>query len=367
MASVSLKNVQIAGETLNLEVADREFVVLTGPAPCGSSTILRMIAGLEEVPGGDIQLGDRRINDVPANDRDVALVASDFAAYPGMSVYENLAFPLKRRSFAAPEIKKRVLAVAEILRLQDQLQKGPRSLSDEERQLVALARAMVLQPKVFLLDNPFSGLSPDARMRGRSEIKKLHQRMPATMIYATQDPVETMALAERTVVLEGGLMRQQGSAQSIYDAPANMIVAGFVGDPPMNLVHGTLKQDRAALLFSEGGDGTIAVRLPEGRFPAEAFSGKPVVLGFRPEEIEIAQSTSADERSASSFRALVDRVEPRGAETDLHLQTGAHELICRSRRWIDQSQGGHRFQFEINLEKAHLFDPVSGHRIMAEL
>jgi multiple sugar transport system ATP-binding protein len=226
---------------------------------------------------------------------------------------------------------------------------------------------MVLQPKVFLLDNPFSGLSPDARMRGRSEIKKLHQRMPATMIYATQDPVETMALAERTVVLEGGLMRQQGSAQSIYDAPANMIVAGFVGDPPMNLVHGTLKQDRAALLFSEGGDGTIAVRLPEGRFPAEAFSGKPVVLGFRPEEIEIAQSTSADERSASSFRALVDRVEPRGAETDLHLQTGAHELICRSRRWIDQSQGGHRFQFEINLEKAHLFDPVSGHRIMAEL
>ena len=367
MATVSLKNIPVGGQVLDLEIGDREFVVLTGPAGCGSSTILRMIAGLEEVPQGDIQLGDRRINDVPPKDRDVAFVAHDFAPYPGLSVHENLAFGLERRGFAQTEIKKRVLAGAEILGLEGQLRGKSQFLSGEERQLVALARAMVLQPKVFLFDNPFLTLEANAQMRGRAEIKKLHQRMPATMIYATQDPVEAMALGARTVVLDLGIVQQDGQAQSVYDAPATLFVAGFVGSPPMNLVHGTLKQDGDALLFSEAGDGTIAIRLPAARFgAAQEFSGKPIVLGIRPADLEIAPSASGTERNASSFRALVDRVEPRGAETDLHLLTGAHELTCRSRRWVDQAEGGHRFQFEVNLEKTHFFDPASGHRIMTE-
>jgi multiple sugar transport system ATP-binding protein len=367
MATVTLKNVQLGAEGLNLEFRDREFVVLTGPVGCGNSAILRMIAGLEEVSQGDVHLGERRVNDVPPKDRDVALVAHAFAPYSGMSVYQNLAFGLTRRGFAQTEIKKRVLAVAEILGLQEPLERGPQSLSGEERQLVALARAMVLQPKVFLFDAPFLTLEPDAQRRGRAEIKKLHQRLPATMIYATHDPLEAMALGERTLVLDHGLVQQDGQAQSVYDSPRTLFVAGFVGSPPMNLVQGTLKQDRDALLFSEAGDGTIAIRLSASRFgAAREFSGKPIVLGIRPQDIEIAKSSNGAERSPLSFRALVDRVEPRGAETDLHLQTGAHQLICRSRRWIEQGAGGHRFQFEIDLEKAHLFDPVSGHRIMTE-
>jgi multiple sugar transport system ATP-binding protein len=368
MAAITLKNVQLGAHALNLEIGDREFVVLTGPVGGGSSTVLRMIAGLEEVPQGDLLFGDRRINDVLPKERDVALVSPNFAPYPEMSVHENLAFGLKRRGFAETEIKKRVLAVAEMLGLHEQLQKKPARLSSDERQLAAVARAMVLQPKVFLFDNPFSNLGREAQTRGRAEIKKLHQRMPATMVYATHDPVEAMALGERTVVLEQAIVRQDGPAQGVYDAPATLFVAGFFGSPPMNLVHGTLKQDRDALLFSEAGDGTIAVRLPASRFAgAEGLTGKPTVLGIRPEEIDIAPSSSGAERFSSTFRALVDRVEPRGAETDLHLLTGGHELICRSCRWIDQGGGGHRFEFEIDLEKAHLFDAVSGDRIMAEL
>ena len=357
MAGITLKDVRVGQGTLNLEIQDREFVVLTGPIDCGSSAILRMIGGLDEAPGGEILLGERRINDMPASERDIAFVAHDHAPYPGMSVYENLALGLKRRKFADAEIRKRILAVAEILGLQEGLDRRPRA-NGEERQLIALARAMVLQPKVFLFDEPFARLDVDAAGGGRAQIKKLHQRLPATMVYATHDPVEALSLGARTVVLDRGIVQQDASALAIYDAPANLFVAGFAGSPGMNLIQGTLKQERDSLLFTEAGDGTISLRLPI----AQDYSGKPLVLGIRPEEIEIATG----ERSPTSFKALVDRIEPRGAETDLYLQTGAHELVCRSRRWIDSAEGGRRFQFEVNLAKTHLFDPISGHRIMAE-
>jgi multiple sugar transport system ATP-binding protein len=364
MATVTLKNVQLGRDELNLEVKDREFVVLAGPVGCGNSMILRMIAGLDAVPqGGHIQLDDRRMNDLLPKDRDIAFLAHDYAPYPGMSVYENLAFGLERRGFADTEIKKRIVAVAEILGLQEQLERKPQSLSGAERQFIGMARAMAFQPKLFLFDKPFSSLDPEARGRGRAEIKKLHQRVSGTMIYATDDPVEAMAFGERTLVLEDGLVQQDAKAQAIYDEPANLFVATFAV-PPMNLVRGTLKQDRDSLLFSEAGDGTIEVRLPMARFSgAKDFFGKPMVLGIRPEDIEIAVASSGAERSSSSFRALVERIEPRGAETDLYLQTGAHALVCRSRRWADR-EGGHRFQFEIEVEKTHLFDPASGRRIM---
>jgi multiple sugar transport system ATP-binding protein len=267
---------------------------------------------------------------------------------------------LERKKFAEAEIRKRVFAVAQILGLREPLERKPRG-DREERQLIALARAMVLQPKVFLFDEPFSGLDSAARSRGRAAIKKLHQRFPATMIYAAHDPVEALAMGERTVVLDHGRVQQDGAAQAIYDTPANLFVAGFVGSPPMNLVHGTLKQERDSMLFTEAGDGTVSIRLPI----SPEYSGKPIVLGVRPEDIEIAGA--GGERSAISFKALVDRIEPRGAETELYLQTGGHDLVCRSRRWIDSGEGGRRFEFEIDLEKTHLFDPVSGQRIMAEL
>jgi multiple sugar transport system ATP-binding protein len=368
MASVTLRNVPIgtsAGEAgFNLEIKDREFVVLAGPAGCGNSTILRVIAGLTGVSQGEVLLGDRRINEIPPADRGVAFLSPDHALYPGMSVYENLALGLQRRKFAKPEIGKRIRAAAEILGLQDHLRRRPPDLSAEERQRVGLARAMVHQPKVFLFDEPFSVLPIEARMRGRAEIKKLHQRLPATMIYATHDPVEALAMGERTVMLDRGVVQQDDNAKAIYDRPANLFVARFSGSPPMNLVHGTLKEDRDSLLFSETGDGSIAVRVPASRFAGvEHLVGKPIVLGIRPEDIEI---TSGTERSPTSFKALVDRVEPRGSETDLYLQTGAHQLICRSRQWVDQGEGGHRFQFEIDLRKAHFFDPAAGRVNMSE-
>lgn len=358
MAGITLRNVQVGQGALNLEIGDREFVVLTGPRDCGSSAILRMIAGLDALTGGEIFLGERRINDLSPHDRDLAFVAPDYAPYPGLSVYENLALALGRRKFAEAEARKRVLAVAAILGLQEPLDRKP-GVDREERQLIALGRAMVLQPKVFLFDEPFSGLDAVARSRGRAEIKKLHQRLPATMIYATHDPVEALAMGERTVVLDRGLVQQDGKAQAVHDSPANLFVASFAGSPPMNLVHGTLKPERDSLLFTEAGDGTIAIRLPI----APAHSGKTIVLGIRPEDIEIAAGT---ERSATSFKALVDRIEPRGSVTDLYLQTGGHELVCRSRRWLDPGEGGRRFQFEMDLAKVHIFDSVSGHRIMAE-
>ncbi|HKP03160.1 MAG TPA: ABC transporter ATP-binding protein [Chthoniobacterales bacterium] len=375
MAGIILKNLSVARTSLapesglHLEIGDREFVVLTGPRGSGISTILRMIAGLEPSQGETLVDG-RPLNGIPPKDRDVALVSKDYAPYPRMSVFDNLALGLRRRKFSAAEIKKRILDVAEILGLQALLDRDADSLGQEERQRVALARAMVLQPKTFLFDEPFSSLGTEVRLRGRAEIKRLHQRLPATIVYATHDPVDAMAMGSRTVVINRGMVQQDGSAESIYEQPANLFVAGFVGNPPMNLVHGTLKQDRDSLLFSEAGDGTIEVRLPGSRFPeARDFAGKPIVLGVRPEDLELcalAAGTGPVERASTRFRALVDRVEPGGAETTLHLQTGAHGLVCRTRRGMERREGGFRAQFEIKVEKTHLFDAESGGRIMQE-
>jgi multiple sugar transport system ATP-binding protein len=368
MGAIALKSLAAPGlgeGGLALSIPDRSFAVLAGAIGCGNSMVLRLIAGLEEITRGDILLDEHRINNVPARDREVAFVSHGHRLYPSLSVYRNIELALERQKFAAAEIRKRVGAVAEMLGIEKLLEANPKSISDEDRQRIALARVMVRQPKVYLFDDPFRGLQPDARMRGRAEIAKLHQRSSTTILYATNDPTEAMALGERTVILDRGGVQQDAAARVVFDAPANLFVARFFGEPPMNLVHGTIKQERDRVLFAESGEGTIAVPLAASRFPgAQELAGKPVVLGFRPGDIEMA-AEGAD-RSAATFRALVERTEARGAETDLYLQTGAHELICRSRRWAEQIEGGHRFQFEIQLGKAHLFDPDSGDRIMAE-
>jgi len=363
MSAVTFKN--IGG--VDLTIRDREFVVLTGPPGCGNSAIVRLIAGLAENAQGDILFDERRINDVLPKDRDVALLSHGYTPYPGVPVFENLAIGLERRKFASVEIKKRIAAVAETLGLQDQLSAKPHSLSREQQRLVGLARAMVRQPKVYLFDEPFANLDPAAASRGRAAIAALRLRSSSTILYSTSDPVEALAFSARTVILKEGIVQQDADAQAIYDEPANLFVAKFFGDPPMNLVQGILKQERDVVVFSEAGDGTIAIRWPASRFTgAKEVAAGQVVLGFRPQDVEIAAAPEDANPSSNAFRALIDRVEPKGAETDLYLRTGAHELICRSRRWAGQGEAGHRFQFAIEPGKTHLFNAVSGSRIMSE-
>jgi multiple sugar transport system ATP-binding protein len=251
MATVTLKNIGAASlkAGLDLAIRDREFLVLTGPAGCGISAIVRLIAGLEDVLQGDILFDERRVNDLPPKDRDVALLSHDYTPYPDLSVRENLAIGLERRKFANSEIEKRVAAVAGMLGLQDRLSASPKSLSPEERRFVGLARAIVGQPNVYLFDAPFANLERTAASRGRAAITELRQRASATILYATSDPVEALALSGRTVIMDGGVVQQDAAAQSIFDEPVNVFVAKFFADPPMNLVHGTIKKERDGVTF----------------------------------------------------------------------------------------------------------------------
>jgi multiple sugar transport system ATP-binding protein len=375
MAKVRLKNVSsvhpgkngrdvAVANDLDLEVEDREFVALVGPPNCGISSIVRMIAGLDQISKGDIFIGDRRINDLPPKDRDIAMVSQDYAPYPRMSAYDNLAFGLKLRKFSEAEIRKRVVAAAEVLGLQELLEHRPASFSREQRQRFAIARAIALQPKAFLFDEPLANLEVRSRSQLRNEITRLHERLQTTMIYATHDPIDAMALSGRLVVIDGGAIQQDGPARTLYDEPENTVVAGLLGSPPMNLIRGALKQDRESLLFAEMDDGTIEMRLPISEFPAgRAFAGKEVLLGIRPEEIKIAESSQTEKRT-DRFPALVDLVEPTGAETNLYLQTGAHRLVCRIQWDVDHRETGHRLQFELNPGKVCLFDPISGRRVV---
>ena len=375
MAKVSVQNVYkiYAGEKgrdvtavtdVSLEIQDREFVVLVGPSGCGKSTTLRMIAGLEEISKGDIYIGDRRVNDVPPKDRDIAMVFQNYALYPHMSVYDNLAFGLKLRKYPKAEIRKRVMDAAGILGIEELLERRPKALSGGQRQRVAVGRAIVRQPKVFLFDEPLSNLDAKMRVQMRAEITKLHQRLQATMVYVTHDQIEAMTMGDRIVVMNGGVVQQTDTPLKLYNEPVNLFVAGFLGSPPMNFINGTLKQDRDALVFSEIQGGTIQVRLSARERPAALdLLGKPLLLGIRPEDIELAQF-SGSEDVTGSFPAIVDIVEPMGAETNLYLQTGAHTAVCRSQKAMDHREAGRRLQFEMNLKKAHLFDPSSGARVL---
>ena len=375
MANVSLKNVTkiypgkngrniAAISDLDLEIQDREFVVLVGPPNCGISSVVRMIAGLDDISNGDIFIGDRRVNDMSPKDRGIAIVPQDYVPYPRMSVYDSVAFGLKLRKSPNAEIKKRVLAAAGILGLEELLERKPESLSGEQRQRVAIARAIALQPKVFLFDEPLANLEAKTRGQMRNEITKLHQRLQATMIYATHDPIEAMAMGGRTIVMNDGAIQQDGTALSLYTEPANSFVAEFAG-PPMNLVQGTLKEARDSLVFSEGENGTIEVRLPISEFPgARDFAGGLVLLGIRPEDIEVAELTKVTEKHSGSFPAIIDRVESMGREANLYLQTGAHTVVCRSQHQVERREAGHRLQFELNIGKVCLFDPISRRRII---
>ena len=376
MAKVSVQNVYkiypgdkggdvTAVKDVSLEIADREFVVLVGPSGCGKSTTLRMIAGLEEISKGDIYIGDKRVNDVAPKDRDIAMVFQNYALYPHMSVYDNLAFGLKLRKFPKAEIKKRVVDAASILGIESLLDRKPKALSGGQRQRVAVGRAIVRQPKVFLFDEPLSNLDAKMRVQMRTEITKLHQRLQATMIYVTHDQIEAMTMGDRIVVMNEGIVQQNDAPLTLYNEPVNLFVAGFLGSPPMNFISGTLKQDGEKIRFTEIEGGTIDVAFSATERPAaREFVGKEIVLGIRPEDLEVATFSRKEGKALGiGFPAIVDVVEPMGAETNLYLQTGAHTLVCRSQGAFDHREAGRRLQFEMNLGKAHLFDPVSTHRL----
>ena len=381
MAKVSLKNVYKIYEgdkgksvkavrDFNLEVKDREFVVFVGPSGCGKSTTLRMIAGLEEISEGEISIGDRVINDVPPKDRDIAMVFQNYALYPHMSVYENMAFGLKLRKYPKAEIAKRVKDAAAILGIEEYLDRKPKALSGGQRQRVAVGRAIVRQPKVFLFDEPLSNLDAKMRVQMRTEIIKLHQRLQATMIYVTHDQIEAMTMGDRIVVMAAiedpetgdkeGVIQQIDEPLKIYHEPVNLFVAGFLGSPPMNFIHGVLKQKNNELVFEENQNGSIKVRFTD-RPAANAFVDKEVVLGVRPEDVELVSGQVKPTRD--SFQAIADIIEPMGAETNIYLQSGVHTAICRTQSVVDHREVGHRMMFTINTAKAHLFDPVSTNRI----
>jgi len=376
MAKVSLKNVskiyprENGGETtaikdLSLEIADGEFVVLAGSPGCGKSTVLRMIAGLEEISKGDIYIGEKRVNGVAPKDRDIAMVFQNYALYPHMSVYDNLSFGLKLRKFSQPEIKKRVVDAASILGIESLLDYKPIALSGAQRQRAAVGRALVRQPKVYLFDEPLFNLDPKLRVQMRAEIIKLHQRLQATMIYVTHDQIEAMTMGDRIAVMNDGRVQQIDVPLVLYNEPVNLFVAGFLGSPPMNFISGKLKEDGDKLRFHEDEGGTIEVAFAAADRPAaREFVGQNIILGIRPENLDVSTLSRKESKAAATgFPAIIDIVEPVGAETDLYLQTGAHTLVCHSQSAFDRKDAGRRLQFEVNLAKAHLFDPVSTVRL----
>ena len=371
MAKVTLRNIQkvycgkagrqtVAVKDFDLEVQDREFVVLVGPSGCGKTTTLRMIAGLEEISGGEIEIDGKRMNDIPPKDRDLAMVFQNYALYPHMSVEQNLAFGLQLRRHPKEEITRRVREAATILGIETLLGRRPADLSGGQRQRVALGRAIVRQPKVFLFDEPLSNLDAKMRVQMRTELTKLHQRLRATMIYVTHDQIEAMTMGDRIVVMREGVIQQIDSPLVLYRDPSNLFVAGFLGSPPMNFISGKLKESSGGLVFKEAEGGVIECKL-EDRPAARQYVGKEVILGLRPEDILLHEG--ADRPPGLWFQALIDVIEPMGPDTNYYLQTGAHVIVCRNTASADSNDGGHRIRFQIKVQNAHLFDPASTMRI----
>jgi multiple sugar transport system ATP-binding protein len=340
---------------INLTIEDREFMVLVGPSGCGKSTTLRLVAGLEGVSGGTITIDDQVVNDVPPKDRDLAMVFQNYALYPHMSVFENLAFGLRQRKLPSAEIESRVREASAMLGLDPYLKRKPAALSGGQRQRVAVGRAIVRHPKVFLFDEPLSNLDAKMRTATRAELSRLHDRLGATMIYVTHDQMEAMTMGDRICVMQDGNIMQVAAPLELYDRPANLFVAGFIGSPPMNLVRGTLAAEHGRLVFTGDGDQPGPLRLPLDEASAGAAApvvGQAVVLGVRPEDIRPGESGAA-------LAGRIDVVEPMGAETFVHLVCGGHTLIARLEPSARPARGD-TLPFRFAPGKLHLFDAASG-------
>jgi multiple sugar transport system ATP-binding protein len=358
MASVTYQNVvKKFGDltiikNLNIEVQDKEFLVLVGPSGCGKTTALRLLAGLEEITDGQIIIGDRVVNDVAPKDRDIAMVFQSYALYPHLSVYDNMAFGLKLRKTPKEDIKRRVNEAAEILGITELLQRKPRQLSGGQRQRVAVGRAIVREPKVFLFDEPLSNLDAKLRVQMRTEISKLHQRLQTTFIYVTHDQTEAMTMATRIAVIEKGNLQQLDTPQMLYDYPANLFVAGFIGSPAMNFFPAQIVKD-GDKIFVDTGD--FKVQIPAALTkPYQNLHGKRVIFGIRPENIhdpEFAPSNISGEK----INVKVDVTELMGNETLLYLVSGKNTFVGR----VDPRSHlrvGHEAQVIMDMDKFHIFD-----------
>ena len=358
MAKVTLENVSknfgpvTAVSSFHLDVEDKEFLVLLGPSGCGKSTTLRMIAGLEEVSDGNIYTGDQLVNDMPPRDRDIAMVFQDYALYPHMTVHQNMAFGLKLRKFPRAEIDQRVNEAAEILGIQDLLDRKPRELSGGQRQRVAVGRTIVRKPAVFLFDEPLSNL--DAKLRGqmRAELSKLHDQLNTTIIYVTHDQVEAMTMGTKIVIMNNGVVNQVGSPMEIYDFPVNKFVAGFIGNPGMNFLSARIVSKNSTLYVDTGSFQLLIP--PEKHTYLQNNIDREIILGIRPEHIQDVAFPD-DSKTTDSFKAVVDVVETLGAEVQLDVSSGEHSLVTR----VDPRTGARRHQeieLAVNMDKIHIFE-----------
>ncbi len=359
MASVELRKVSkvyegqvTAVKAADLFIHDKEFVVLVGPSGCGKSTLLRMIAGLEEITSGELLIDRQVVNSVPPKDRDIAMVFQNYALYPHMSVYENMAFGLKLRRFSKDEIDRRVREAAEILGIERLLDRKPKALSGGQRQRVAVGRAIVRKPKVFLFDEPLSNLDAKMRVQMRTEIARLHNRLQTTMIYVTHDQVEAMTLGQRIVVLRDGVIQQVGAPLELYNNPKNKFVAGFIGSPAMNFIRGRI-DEQGGLVFA-----AFSFRLPlsSAKAALRHFVGKAVDLGIRPEHIRCLPAS--DEARSDAVPAVIDVVEPMGNETVVYLRAGNEAITARISPQ-EQLSPGDPCLMAFDLQQAHYFDAES--------
>ncbi|MCU0986121.1 MAG: sn-glycerol-3-phosphate ABC transporter ATP-binding protein UgpC [Acetobacteraceae bacterium] len=341
---------------IDLDIADQEFVVLVGPSGCGKSTTLRMIAGLEEITGGDISIGGDVVNDIPPRDRDIAMVFQNYALYPHMSVYDNISFGLKLRGFARDEIKRRVDNAARILGIGELLERKPKALSGGQRQRVAMGRAIVRDPKVFLFDEPLSNLDAKLRVQMRTEIKQVHQTVRTTTIYVTHDQVEAMTLADRVVVMNHGIIEQVGPPNELYNSPATIFVAGFIGSPAMNMIPAKIEQAAGALRVHLG-DGLV-VPVPEERTARYApHANRKLLFGIRPEHL--TEATRIDKQNLAPLTVKLDVIEPMGMETLVHFHINGTSVCGR----VDPSAGaeaGAPMALAAHMEHMHLIDSETG-------
>ena len=361
MASVTLKHVYkvyngnvTAVKDFSLEVADKEFVILVGPSGCGKSTTLRMIAGLEEITQGELYIGDTLANDVAPKDRDIAMVFQNYALYPHMTVFDNMAFGLKLRKVPKDEIKRRVEEAAKILDISHLLDRKPKALSGGQRQRVALGRAIVRNPKVFLLDEPLSNLDAKLRAQMRTEIAKLHKRLGTTFVYVTHDQIEAMTMADRIVVMKDGFIQQVDTPQNLYENPVNEFVAGFMGSPQMNFLDAVLSREgnQYSLTFGE-----CTVKIPQSKTEGASlddYVGKSVTFGIRPEDVHDEPNFLAKAQD-STAKANVEVTELMGSETYLYLSCEGNPITARVEP-TSTAKSGDNIAIALDMSKCHIFD-----------
>jgi multiple sugar transport system ATP-binding protein len=364
VASVRLENVKkvfvggiVAVQDINISVQDKEFAVLVGPSGCGKTTTLRMIAGLEEATEGSIYIGDKLVNDVPPKDRDIAMVFQNYALYPHMTVYDNMSFGLKLRKYPKQEIKQRVQEAAQILGIEDLLDRKPKALSGGQRQRVAVGRAIVRKPKVFLFDEPLSNLDAKLRVQMRTEISKLHQQLEATIVYVTHDQTEAMTMGDRIVVMKDGVIQQTSTPLDLYNHPQNKFVAGFIGSPAMNFFDGRIEADDGLAFIATGGG--LRLSLPEqfGQRLA-AYHRRDITLGIRPEHIFDARHCEGAEVKARA-KAKIEVVEPMGNEIYVYFSTKAGATYVSRITALEEPGAGKEIELVFDTAKVHLFDAAT--------